>query len=143
MNIRIATQAEYEQLAKLDHHISKEMLAHKIDQEEVIVAMKDTLVIGWLRYGYFWDSIPYMNMLTVLEEYRGQGIGTQLITYWENLLRDNGFTEVLTSTLANERSQFLYRKLDYRDCGALLFPNAPLEIILRKSITPGNIFQPE
>ena len=56
MDIRIATQAEYEQLAKLDHHIS------------------------------------------------------------------------------NERSQFLYRKLGYQDCGALLFPHEPLEIVLRKSI---------
>jgi ribosomal protein S18 acetylase RimI-like enzyme len=140
MNIRTATQAEYEQLAKLDYHISKEMLAHKINQGEVIVAMKDTLVIGWLRYGYFWDSIPYMNMLTVLEEYRGHGIGTQLIQYWENLLRNRGFTEVLTSTLANEHSQFLYRKLGYQDCGALILPDEPLEIILRKSIAPGNIF---
>jgi hypothetical protein len=41
---------------------------------------------------------------------------------------------VLTSTLANERGQFLYRKLGYQDCGALLFPNEPLEIILRKLI---------
>jgi ribosomal protein S18 acetylase RimI-like enzyme len=77
-----------------------------------------------------------MNMLTVVEEYRGRGIGTQLTVYWENLLRGRGVTEVLTSTLADERSQFLYRKLGYQDCGALLFPNEPLEIILRKKIAP-------
>ena len=96
--------------------------------------MESTTVIGWLRYGYFWDSIPFMNMLAVVEEHRGQGIGTQLIVYWETLLRDKGFYEVLTSTLTHERSQFLYRKLGYQDCGALLFPNEPLEIILRKNI---------
>src|SRR5687767_12959108 len=112
------------------------MLAHKINQGEVIVAVEDTVVIGWLRYGYFWDSIPFMNMLTVLDEYRGRGIGTQLTAYWESTVRDRGFSEVLTSTLANERSQFLYRKLGYQDCGALLFPNEPLEIILRKNIAP-------
>ena len=137
MNIQIATQSEYPQLAELDHHISKEMMAHKIDRGEVIVAMEKTTVIGWLRYGYFWDNIPFMNMLTVIEGHRGQGIGTQLITYWETVLRDNGFREILTSTLADERSQFLYRKLRYQDCGALLFPNEPLEIILRKTIAPG------
>ena len=137
MNIRIATQNEYAQLAALDHHISKDRVAHKIDQGEVIVAMQDALVIGWLRYGYFWDSIPYMNMLTVLEEYRGHGIGTQLIGYWETLLRERGFTEVLTSTIANERGQFLYRKLGYQDCGALILPGEPLEIILRKDLAAG------
>jgi hypothetical protein len=44
------------------------------------------------------------------------------------------------NTLAIERSQFLYRKLGYQDCGALILPNEPLEIILRNSITPGDIF---
>lgn len=114
--------------------ISTEMLAHKIDQGEILVVMENMSVIGWLRYGYFWDNLPFMNMLNVMEGYRGQGIGKQLVTYWETMLREKGFTEVLTSTLANERSQFRYRRLGYQDCGALLFPNEPLEIILRKSM---------
>jgi ribosomal protein S18 acetylase RimI-like enzyme len=134
MEIRIATQDEYAQLVKLDHHISVHMLAHKIEQGEIIIVIDNGAVTGWLRYGYFWDSIPFMNMLTVVEEHRGKGIGTQLTTYWEDLMRARGFTEVLTSTMANERGQFLYRKLGYQDCGALLFFNEPLEIILRKVI---------
>jgi len=136
MNISIATRNEYAQLVELDHHISTDMMKYKIDQGEIIVAIKNTSVIGWLRYGYFWDSIPFMNMLNIIEEYRGRGIGTQLASDWEAMLRDRGFKEVLTSTSANERGQFLYRKLGYKDCGALLFPNEPLEIILHKSIAP-------
>jgi ribosomal protein S18 acetylase RimI-like enzyme len=134
MEIRIATQNEYDHLVQLDHHISSAMLAQKVDRGEIIVAMEKDLVTGWLRYSYFWDSIPFMNMLTVIEEHRSQGIGTQLTNYWEAMLCERGFREVLTSTLANERGQFLYRKLGYQDCGALLFPNEPLEIILRKVI---------
>jgi GNAT superfamily N-acetyltransferase len=136
MDIRLAIQNEYQQLVKLDYHISANMMERKVAQGEVIVAMENSRIIGWLRYGYFWDGIPFMNMLTVVEERRGQGIGTQLIKYWENIMREKGFTEVLTSTYAHERGQFLYRKLGYQDCGALLFPNEPLEIILRKSIAP-------
>jgi hypothetical protein len=49
MDIRIATQNEYSQLAGLDHHISKAMMAHKISQGEVIVAIQHMVVIGWLR----------------------------------------------------------------------------------------------
>jgi ribosomal protein S18 acetylase RimI-like enzyme len=136
MDIRIAAREDYSQLARLDHHISPAVLARKIEQREVIVAVENGVVIGWLRYGYFWDSIPFMNLLTVVEERRGQGIGTQLTAYWETMLRAQGFTEVLTSTLAHERGQFLYRKLGYEDCGALLFPGEPLEIIMRKVIAP-------
>ena len=41
---------------------------------------------------------------------------------------------VLTSTRSDERAQGFYRKLGYRDCGALLLPEEPLEIILFKKI---------
>jgi hypothetical protein len=43
------------------------------------------------------------------------------------------FGEMLLS-LSIACSQFFYRKLGYQDCGALLFPEEPLEIILRKVI---------
>ena len=46
-----------------------------------------------------------------------------------------GYREVLTSTLSNERGQFFFRKRGYTDCGALLLPGEPLEIILRKELT--------
>ena len=136
MNIGIATRNDYLQLVELDHHIPTAMMKDKIDQGQVIVAAENTVVIGWLRYGYFWDSIPFMNMLTVIEGYRGRGIGTQLVIHWETMLYEMGFREVLTSTSASERGQFLYRKLGYNDCGAILFPNEPLEIVLHKSIAP-------
>lgn len=75
--------------------ISTEILAHKIDQGEILVVMENISVIGWLRYGYFWDNIPFMNMLNVMEGYRGQGIGKQLVTYWETMLRERGLPRSL------------------------------------------------
>ena len=132
--IDVATQDDYPELAQLDHHISPQMLARKIAAGEVIVARLDERLAGWLRYGYFWDSIPFMNMLHVREDLRGQGIGTQLVTFWEQAMHEQGADSVLTSTLANERGQELYRKLGYRDCGALLLPDEPLEILFLKQL---------
>jgi ribosomal protein S18 acetylase RimI-like enzyme len=136
LTIAEATPAEYDQLAQLDHHVPASVIGRKIEQGEIIVACQAERVMGWLRYSYFWDIIPFMNMLTVREGHRGQGIGTQLVTYWEQTLRERGFTEALTSTQANERGQFLYRKLGYHDCGALLLPGEPLELIMRKVLQP-------
>lgn len=104
MEIRNATQGNYNELV----------------QQELIVAIENDSGIALLRWGYFWESIPFMNILTVVEHRRGQGIGTALVTCREKALREHG--------------QFLYRKLGYRDCGALLFPHEPLEIIMRKVI---------
>ena len=90
--------------------------------------------IGWLRFNLFWDEIPFMNMLYFLEEYRGKGYGKQLVDYWEKEMLKNNYQKVLTSTLSNEQAQFFYRKNGYVDCGSLLLPNEPLEIILLKSL---------
>jgi ribosomal protein S18 acetylase RimI-like enzyme len=134
IDIAIATNADYDQLVSLDHHATPEIIAQKIGLGEILVARSGDAVIGWLRYGHFWDTIPFMNMLVVQEPYRGQGIGTQLVTAWEQAMRARGCTEVLTSTQANERGQFLYRKLGYQDCGALLLPGEPLELVMRKAL---------
>lgn len=40
-----------------------------------------------------------MNKLTVVEEHRGRGIGIQVTAYWENLLRERGYLEVLNQRL--------------------------------------------
>jgi ribosomal protein S18 acetylase RimI-like enzyme len=122
MNIEIsgATGADLAELVRLDHHVTPEVLARKTAAGEILVAREGSTVVGWLRFNYFWDLIPFMNMLGVQERWRGRGIGTQLIGCWETLMRDRGCREVLTSTLANEQAQFLYRKLGYVDCGALL-----------------------
>lgn len=90
--------------------------------------------IGWLRYHLFWDNVPFMNMLYFLEGYRGKGYGGQLIHYWEEEMVKSNYKRVLTSTLSNERAQFFYRKNGYVDCGALLLPDEPLEIILLKNL---------
>jgi ribosomal protein S18 acetylase RimI-like enzyme len=134
MEVRIATATavEYDQLVQLDRHVTPGVITQKIIRGEILVACTGSAVIGWLRYGYFWDSIPFMNMLAVQQPYRGRGIGAQLVTAWEQAMRAQGYTEVLTSTLANEQAQFFYRQLGYQDCGALLLPSEPMEILMRK-----------
>jgi GNAT superfamily N-acetyltransferase len=137
IDIGLAQAAEAEQLLSYDQHISAAMIADKIAQGQILVARLDGAtgpIVGLLRYNYFWDEIPFMNLLMVRSDLRGQAIGTHLVAAWEAAMRASGATWVLTSTLASERGQFLYRKLGYQDCGGLLLPNEPLEILLRKAL---------
>jgi len=75
-----------------------------------------------------------MNLLWVLPDRRGQGIGTTLVDAWERSQLAAGHSLVLTSTMSAERSQHLYRRLGYVDSGALLLPDEPAELILRKAL---------
>lgn len=132
--IRFAERSDIQALAALDKHISEEELKRVIDSRRIIAAETDGIIAGWLRFGLFWDEIPFMNMLFVVEEERGKGCGAALCDFWENEMRSRCCKYVLTSTLSNEQAQHFYRKRGYKDCGSLILPGEPLEIILLKEL---------
>lgn len=132
--IRYAEEKDFETVRKHDRHISEKELKKAIQAKRVLIMYRNDCFVGWLRFNLFWDEIPFMNMLYLLEEYRGQGYGGRLVDFWEKEMADSGYKMVLTSTLSNEQAQFFYRKNGYVDCGSLLLPGEPLEIILRKEL---------
>ena len=97
MEITLAGAGDAGELARLDQHVAPAVLAEKIGRGELLVA-RDGAIVGWLRFGYFWDSIPFMNMLGVVEARRGRGIGTRLTLHWEGLMAGRGHPQVMTST---------------------------------------------
>jgi ribosomal protein S18 acetylase RimI-like enzyme len=134
MRIGFAGEEDYGYLAKHDRHVRPEMLREKIGRGEVIVLRNGEGRAGWLRYGYFWDELPFVNMLWVEEEYRGKGLGRRLIEFWEDEMRRLGHERVMTSSMSNEAAQHFFRRLGYRDCGALLLPSEPVEIVFIKAM---------
>lgn len=134
VELRLATQRDGELLLREDHHVRSTELSRIIDAGRVLVAAEGASVRGWLRWGLFWDSIPFMNLLFVLETHRRRGLGTRLMQHWESAQRADGFDSVMTSTLADEEAQHLYRRLGYVDCGCLLLDSSPLEIFLMKRL---------
>lgn len=98
------TEEDYESLVILlksagmfdENWESKEHLQHKIrnDAESIILAKDDDKIIGCL----FFISDMWMNSiwrLSVLPEYRGQGIGMQLMEKAESILSSRGIKEVV------------------------------------------------
>jgi len=131
---RVATESDLPVLAAYDEHVTREVLTELVAAGRVMVVEVDGDVVGLLRWGMFWDHVPFMNLLWVLPERRGKGVGTTLVEAWEAAQRASGHDLVLTSTMSNERAQHLYRRLGYVDSGALLLPGEPAELILRKSL---------
>lgn len=135
MKIEYAGELDFQFILDNDMHISQQLIKNKLKEKEImIVRDQDNKVIGWLRYSYFWDNTPFMNMLFVNKNYRSKGIGKKLVMFWENEMKNKGYRLVMTSTLSIEQAQHFYRKLGYKDSGSLLLDNEPLEIIFTKSI---------
>lgn len=134
MNIQYGDSTHLAYLMEHDHHVAPDILRNKLERGETLIASDAHGVIGWLRFGYFWDNTPFMNMLYIEKLHRGMGIGRELVTYWEQEMHEKGYTMVMTSTQSDEDAQHFYRKLGYKDAGSLLLPDEPLEIILIKTL---------
>ena len=132
--IRYADIQDFSVLKEHDRHISEAELKNSIAAKRIIIMHQGDAFMGWLRFGLFWDNIPFMNMLYILEEHRGQGRGTELAAFWEAEMSRAGYGWVMTSTQSDERAQFFYRKLGYCECGALLLPKEPLEMLFIKEL---------
>jgi ribosomal protein S18 acetylase RimI-like enzyme len=134
-SISFAELGDLDYLANKDGHVSYEVLREKLGRREILVLRHEGRRVGFLRFGLFWDEIPFMNLLWIEESSRGRGLGTRLIAFWENEMRKLDHDTAITSTLSSERAQHLYRRLGYRDCGSLIMPGEPLEILLSKKLT--------
>ncbi len=134
IKIRDAVKEDLLRLSELDKHIGSDMMLLKIKNGNVIVAVDDGHIIGWLRYNLLWDSHPFMTMLYLIEGYRSKGFGTELVSYWEKKMEDGGHRLLITSTRSDEEAQHFYRKLGYIDMGGFIPPGEPLELMMYKEI---------
>ena len=134
MRVAFADPEDLDYLAEEDEHVERDVIEEKVTRREIIVAHQGDRRVGFLRYGYFWDEIPFMNLLWVRREARGKRYSTRLISFWDEEMSKLGHDSVMTSALSNERAQHIYRRLGYVDVGSLLMPDEALEIVFLKKL---------
>ena len=129
---RVSKNSDVELMGNRFRHISKATFETKLKAGEYLLVFSDDVFVGWLRWGYFWDSIPSINMLMIDEGEREKGYGRRLVSDWEKLMREDGHEMVMTSTQSDEDAQHFYRRLGFVDRGSIMLPDEVLEIILVK-----------
>ena len=83
-----------------------------------VVAEQDGKTVGaaWTRiipaYGNIDDKTPELA-ISVLPEYRGKGIGTALMAYLFELLRERGYRRTALSVQQNNPAVRFYQRLGY------------------------------
>lgn len=135
MDIRLARIEDFEALAAMDSHLRPKTLMVCISLERVLVAEENGVPKGLLRWNFFWDTIPFCNLLWVAEECRGKGIGSALLAAWEESRLAEGDPLLMTSTQADETAQFFYRKRGYVVTGGFLPQGETYELLLEKRLT--------
>ncbi|MBN1622733.1 MAG: GNAT family N-acetyltransferase [Clostridia bacterium] len=135
MEIRKAVIGDIAEIILLDKHIESAMLMRCIEEGRIYIVCLNKLMAGYLRYGYLYDSFPFLNIIYLKDEFRGRGLGTSLMERWESDMKEMGYNIIYLSTQSDESAQHFYRKRGYEDIGAFKPPEQKaMEIMMCKRI---------
>lgn len=103
-----------------DHHLATAIVQRKIEEREVIVAEINDSLVGYVRLEYLWSRIPYIALIRVLPEYQRRGVGTALLSYTEEFLREQGHKALYSSSQVDEvEPQAWHRHVGFEECGII------------------------
>lgn len=124
ISYRLATKEDFEEVLKIENECfvepySEEDLKYEFFKNpvnKIIVAIIDNKVVGFIDYLITFNSSTIMQV-AVTEEYRKNGIATQLLSEMEKSFPKEGEDVVETITLevreSNEKAKGLYLKNGY------------------------------
>ena len=138
ITVRLATAGDKEFWRTLDRHISDDELDNKFRRGQAYVISVGGEPAGIMRYGLFWDNMPFCNLLYIRDDHQREGLGRALMERWESDMREKGCGMVMTSTQVDEDAQHFYRKLGYKDAGGFVVDipgyEQPMEMIMIKAV---------
>jgi GNAT superfamily N-acetyltransferase len=135
--IRLAAQDEIDFVRQIDRHIPDEVIARKIEAQEILIAEANSALVGYLRLEFLWSLVPYIALIRVMPEYQRQGVGRALLAFLEDCLRRQGHTVLYSSSQADEAEpQAWHRHMGFAECGFVAGINAGGvgEIFFRKQL---------
>ncbi len=134
IDIGFAQENDLEDILTIDNWLDHEKATTKIRLQEIIIMRQAHQIIGMLRFSYFWDQIPFINLLWIEPSMRNQRCGTQMLTWFEEHMKHENHRNIMTSSLASESGQHFFRKQGFEDCGSLLIEKEGTEIVFKKTI---------
>lgn len=103
---------------------------------------KEVLGMVWYQMEGMFHSFPYLHMIAIKENYRSQGIGTELMDFFERDVLENGKNHILTKiflTVAdfNPNAETLYLRRGYSPICTIkgLFRRQVTETVMMKIVT--------
>lgn len=133
--LRSAVRSDLKVLRTLWPRLSDAALETQIRGPRLRIIEGDGKPVGFLKFHVIWESLPFIELLVILETERGLGYGTRAVREWEHQMAERGFDLVAMSTQASATAQHFWRKLGYRDCGALTIRDQPAEIFMQRRLT--------
>jgi ribosomal protein S18 acetylase RimI-like enzyme len=113
-------------------------LTKGIAKEEIFVAVdEDGVCLGFIWFvlkGAF-HSFPYLHIIAVKAAYRGMGLGTKLLRFFEETVFPDASKVFLVVADFNPDARRLYERLGYQQVGAIpgLYKDGVTEYLMMKT----------
>lgn len=138
IEIKYVEDSDKEFWYSLDKHLPEAEFNKKVRDKQGYVLFDDSNPVGLLRYNLFWDNTPFCTMIFVDWSKQKKGYGRELIQFWEEDMKKQGYGMMMTSTQVDEEAQHFYRKLGYKDCGGFTVDipgfEQPMEMFMSKGL---------
>jgi hypothetical protein len=69
-----------------DRYLSKRIVRRKIQEGDVVIALRGSEAVGYLRLDWLWSELPYVELIRVLELHRRAGVGRSRPPHERNTL---------------------------------------------------------
>jgi ribosomal protein S18 acetylase RimI-like enzyme len=106
-------------------------------KDEIFIALDETDAclgfVQWIPNGAF-HSYPYLHIIAVKEEYRGNGIGKALMKFFEDTVFAERPKAFLVVADFNPQAKKLYQQLGYKEVGVIpdLYKKGVTEYLMMK-----------
>jgi len=124
MEIRKAELSDMERIIEINNIVDygqpDEFIKKCISNDGVLVAIKNDTIVAFLLYQNIWWNTILLALLKVHSDFYSQGIGSKLLEYFENMLRDMWISSYTSSTMQdNPWAQNFHMKNWFKNIGTL------------------------
>lgn len=134
IEVRYAKYEDYELVLTIDSSISSARWKQWTDNKQAVVAFLNNEFAGWLQYSLFMEKTPFINRLYVFEKCQRQAVGSFLLLYCEDAVRNLGFKQLMLSVEEDNTAREFYKKFGYRMLGGFDCFDNHKELMLGKEL---------
>lgn len=117
---RLARTDDLPALQGLDEWPSEATWHQLIGTGAVLVVEVDGEVVGMAHYAVLWTTVPFLSMIVLHPDHRGQGYSRVLLDHLCDHLRDQGYVALLSSSQTDEpEPQAWHRHLGFTSGGII------------------------
>ncbi len=100
--VRYALPEDIPWLTEVDRWPRAEDWRRKLEAREVVVAELGGKLSAHLRFDVLWSTVPFLALINVLPDKRGQGLSRQLLEFLEAELQARRYRALLSSSQTDE-----------------------------------------